>query len=113
MCAMPVVTERPRAAHRGRLWISSYAADPPRPAVGSRWVWEPRKEHARENLEVVEVKWNGEEWWVKTRSLPTQAKPVMGLLGPIYVSRQQRAGDEHWNDLSRFWEAVRPLTQGS
>ena len=64
----------------------SYEPRAETPAVGSTWVWESNKPHARQNVEVREVKWNGEEWWVKTA----------GQSG------------EHWNDLSRFWEACWP-----
>lgn len=39
------------------------------PAIGSVWVWEIDKSWACELLEVVEVEWNGEEWWVTTRRL--------------------------------------------
>ena len=68
-------------------WISSYDRGAPTPEVGSRWIWEPDKPQAREECVVVEVEWNGEEWWVKTK-------------GPIGA---------YWNDLSRFWEACVPL----
>jgi hypothetical protein len=57
------------------------------PLVGSTWVWEPNKPHAREKITVLTVQWNGEAWWVET------------------------AGDRtgtRWNDLGRFWEACWP-----
>jgi hypothetical protein len=66
--------------------FNSYEQRADLPAVGSTWVWEPLKAHARENVTVTEVKWNGEEWWVETES---------------------RKG-KYWNDLSRFWGACVP-----
>jgi hypothetical protein len=45
---------------------------------------------------VTEVKWNGEEWWVKTRTL------LPNLTYPL-------SGSECWNDLSRFAEAAIPV----
>ncbi len=64
----------------------SYEPRAETPAVGSTWIWERDKPHAREHVSVLEVRWNGEEWWVQTRS---------------------QRGD-YWNDLSRFWEACWP-----
>jgi hypothetical protein len=54
------------------------------PKVNSRWIWEPDKPHARTKITVVEVKWNGEEWWVYTYS--------------------DKYGKAYWNELSRFIE---------
>src|SRR2546430_1190740 len=76
--------------------VSSYDLKAPIPAVGSRWVWEIDKPWARELIEVVEVKWNGEEWWIATESLINNLTFLSGA-GP------------HWNDLSRFHEAVVPV----
>lgn len=73
--------------------ISSYDRSAPRPRVGSRWVWEIDLPHARALVEVVEVRWNGEEWWVRNRV----------LLGSDMFGRP--AKPLAWNDLSRFWEA--------
>jgi hypothetical protein len=68
--------------------VSSYDPGAPRPDVGSSWLWEPDRPHAYSVIEVLEVKWNGEEWWVRTSG-----------------------GDRgYWNDLGRFWEAVKPDT---
>ena len=76
--------------------IDSYDRSAPTPPAGSRWVWEIDKPHARELIEVIEAQWNGEEWWVRTRTLlPNLTYPP--------------SGDEHWNDLSRFAEAVTPV----
>jgi hypothetical protein len=55
-------------------------------AVGSRWVWEPLKPHAREVVTIIAIKWNGEEWWITTETESAD---------------RQRA----WNDLDRFVEA--------
>lgn len=79
-----------------RKWISSYDANAPTPEVGSEWIWEkriwssdlpsirrsPLMQGVNVRVAVEEVKWNGEEWWVKVGG--------------------------YWNDLSRFWEAVSP-----
>ena len=67
--------------------IDSYQQTAIRPLPGTLWVWEPEK--APTLIKVVQVLWNGEEWWVATRGLPDA-----GL-----YSR------DDWNDLSRFWEA--------
>lgn len=74
--------------------VDSYDHDAPTPQVGSRWVWESTQPLATERSVVTEVKWNGEEWWVKTN----------GPGSPMFPS----SAGEHWNDLSRFWEAVTP-----
>jgi hypothetical protein len=65
-------------------YFSGYDRFAPTPAVGSRWVWEAKLPHAREEITIDEVLWNGEEWWILTRA----AKGV------------------YWNSLDRFWEAV-------
>lgn len=70
--------------------VSSYEHDAPLPVVGTRWVWEPDLPHARELVEVLDVTWNGEEWWVR----------VKGSGGLAYPPSP--------NDLARFWEAVVP-----
>lgn len=80
--------------------ISSYDPDAPTPAVGSKWLWEPTKPWAYEPIEVVEVKWNGEEWWVRTEARG----------GMYWWFRPIVTGSICWNDLSRFWEAVEPDT---
>ena len=77
--------------------ISSYDANAPRPKIGSRWVWEPDLPYAIAVIEVVEVIWNGEEWWVKTKDLlGNNAYPPTGR-------------ETELNDLSRFFEACRPI----
>lgn len=55
------------------------------PRVGSRWTWEPDKPHARQEITVAEVKWNGEEWWV--------------------LCDGEGGRWRYWNDLGRFIEA--------
>lgn len=72
-------------------YVSSYDANAPTPPVGTRWIWEPNKPHATEEIEIVETIWNGEEWWVRTT----------GKTGI------------HLNDLSRFWEAVGGFRQNN
>lgn len=82
--------------------VSSYDREAPVPEVGSLWDWY-NGETARplgvpaegwepqsifERVRVAEVKWNGEEWWVRTD-------------GPTYGLR--------WNDISIFWENVKPI----
>lgn len=61
--------------------VSSYARSAPRPKIGTRWTW-----GNGEPCSVVEVTWNGEEWWVLTD-------------GPWY--------GRCWNDVAAFWQAVR------
>lgn len=63
-----------------------------RPVAGTLWAWEPGKPHAAALIKVTEVRWNGEEWWVRARILAGSV--TAGL-----------AGREYLNDLSRFWEA--------
>lgn len=76
--------------------IDAYAETARRPRPGTLWVWEPTLPHARAVLKVLEVKWNGEEWWVKTETL-TPHKDTFGYHG--------LDPNVAWNDLSRFWEA--------
>lgn len=73
--------------------INSYDRRAPRPLIGTLWVWEPVAAPAL--IKVSTVRWNGEEWWIGTRTL------VEGSLPPAL----QTAAKESWNDLSRFWEA--------
>ena len=56
------------------------------PRQGQVWYWEPERPHARCMLTVLEVKWDGEEVWIKTK--------------------QHRTGEENWNELSRWVEAT-------
>lgn len=79
-----IVTKPPKG------YVNTYDPDAPVPAVGSKWLWasdqQPYPFGARErDVTVVEVKWNGEEWWVRTT-------------GP---------SGEHWTDANVFWEGVR------
>ena len=84
--------------------VNSYDRDAPTPAIGSRWVWEPRSPFARETITVTEVEWNGEEWWVCTIC---DDRPRIGpVTGQTYGVIP---GKPYWNDLSRFWEAVSPI----
>lgn len=80
--------------------VSSYDPTARTPAPGSRWVWEIDKPHARALIEVIETWWNGEEWWVHTRTL---------LPNLTYPLTHSPTADDHWNDLSRFCEAVTPV----
>jgi hypothetical protein len=70
------------------------------PVIGSRWVWEIDQERGRALIEVLEVFWNGEEWWVRTRTLPEAPIP---MLAPLTDTQ------DHLNELDRFWEAVTPV----
>lgn len=71
------------------------------PNPTTRWVWEIDSEYARVMVEVIKVEFNGEEWWVTTRSLPDS--------GPLYFNSQPLSPKEFQNDLDRFWEAVTPI----
>jgi hypothetical protein len=55
------------------------------PNVGERWTWEPDKPHAREDVTITAVTWNGENWWIETENLSN--------------------GKRCLNDWSRFMEA--------
>lgn len=68
------------------------------PALGSRWVWEVDEPAARCIIEVTGVKWNGEEWFVKARSL---------LPNPAFTT--PATPDEVWNSLDRFREACQQV----
>lgn len=78
--------------------ISSYEETARRPRPGTLWVWEPDTP-ARALVKVIEVKWNGEEWWVITESLLPRCDPWPPVTDPKYNPNYA------WNDLSRFWEA--------
>ena len=56
------------------------------PAVGSVWCWEPLKPWAVEVVQVMDVRWNGDEWWITSRSVTS--------------------GEEYPNSLSRWVEAT-------
>lgn len=75
--------------------ISSYEPNAPLPKIGSRWVWEIDQPGARALIEVTDVFWNGEEWWVRTRNL--------------FDSLPDSLREDALNDLSRFWEACVPV----
>lgn len=73
------------------------------PKPGSHWVWGLDKPHARALVQVVNVRWNGEEWLVETRSLL-----------PVPVRRpaeiEEAFGERlDWNDLDWFLEMSRPV----
>lgn len=72
--------------------VNSYDVDAPLPSIGTRWVWEIDTPAARALTEVIAVKWNGEEWWVETKTLLPDSFPATRAT--------------HLNDLGRFWEAV-------
>jgi hypothetical protein len=85
-----------------RKRVSSYNPRAPLPGVGSIYVWELDVPHACELIKVVEVFWNGEEWWVRTERLHA---PLANLWYPPNPAAVQL------NDLSRFWEAVTPVRE--
>lgn len=62
------------------------------PSVGSIWMWEPLKQHAREETRVTAVRWNGEGAWVESVG---------------------RGGQHAWNELSRWVEAAVLITPAS
>jgi hypothetical protein len=74
--------------------VDSYSTSAQVPEVGSVWVWELGAAHARCLVRVVEVRWNGEEWWVKTEALAPEPLQTIGVV---------------YNDASRFAEAVTPV----
>lgn len=76
------------------MTVDSYDPAAKVPEVDSVWVWELDAPHARCLIRVVEVRWNGEEWWVKSDALLT--------------APNQRAG-ACYNDASRFAESVTPV----
>ena len=69
-----------------KLRVSSYDHAAKTPPVGSWWRWRGSGERTR----VVDVHWNGEEWWVRT------------------VLYDPPGADPRWNDLTVFWEQVEP-----
>src|SRR5690349_17720254 len=81
------------------VYVSSYEPNARVPKIGSRWVWEIDKPHARELIEVTKVIWDGEEWWVQTKSLLGHGRCGLPSLDPA----------DPLNDLSRFWEAAEPV----
>lgn len=79
----------------GSKYVSSYDPNAKLPGIGSIWVWEI--DACPELIEVTEVFWNGEEWWVRTR--PWNARTIVPL------------EQTNLNDVGRFWEAVTPVRQ--
>ena len=63
--------------------------------MGTRWVWELELSHAREIVEVTGAWWNGEEWWVRTRTLHTRHAPLLSRDPEFAI-----------NTLGRFFEAA-------
>lgn len=49
------------------------------PEVGSVWEWEPLKDHARCTVEVTDLRWNGEEWWVTSRDVSSDETALNSL----------------------------------
>lgn len=80
--------------------VDEYDPDAKLPKAGTRWIWEIDKPHARELLEVVDVFWNGEQWWVRTKRLGARIR-VLGF------DREPEGG--YLNELGRFWQAVTPV----
>lgn len=75
---------------------SSYDRNASLPGIGGIFVWEIDKPAARALIEVVDVFWNGEEWWVRTNVLLPDVPDDAA---------------EHLNDVARFWEAVTPVRE--
>lgn len=65
------------------------------PRLGTVWCWEPLKDHARELAVVQEVRWNGEEWWIKSARVEMLVQQV-----PVIAS------DSYFNSLDRWIEAT-------
>lgn len=68
----------------GHEYVNSYDRDAPVPEVGTEWFW-VEESGRREEIKVLEVKWNGEEWWVRTTAGLDSSKT-------------------YWNDIGVFWE---------
>jgi hypothetical protein len=66
-----------------------------RPEPGTLWAWEPHSLTAAALIEVTQLRWNGEEWWVEARVIAGKAAEFAGV----------KVGSLYWNELSRFWEA--------
>lgn len=66
--------------------IDSFDPRAPTPEIGSRWSW-LRGKPEDTVVEVVQVRWTGEAWWVKIQDLYDQWAC-------------------YWVDLSRFWDLV-------
>jgi hypothetical protein len=72
------------------------------PKIASKWIWRIDSPHARTLVEVVDVRHNGEEWWVYLRKLLTDVAidvempdvPASGVY-PILLG---------W-----FWESATPV----
>src|SRR4051794_5791781 len=75
--AHDVVGDRQRT---GPMKVDSYSTSAQVPEVGSVWVWELGAAHARCLVRVVEVRWNGEEWWVKTEALAPEPLQTIGVV---------------------------------
>jgi len=88
---LQVTTDEERSVTRH---VNSYDRDAKLPTIGSRWVWEIDSPGARSLIEVIEVIWNGEEWWIRTNALIPNRFPSPGVC---------------LNDLSRFHEACTPV----
>jgi hypothetical protein len=82
--------------------VNSYDPNARLPGVGGIYVWELDQPHARDLIEVTEVFWNGEEWWVRTKTL---------MRGPDHMLFGVPCPASHLNDLSHFWEAVTPVRE--
>ncbi len=73
--------------------VNSYDKNARVPVLNTLWVWEPRNADACALVRVVEVMWNGEEWWVRAERWP------------------QQDGGSSLNDAGRFAEAARPVVE--
>lgn len=76
--------------------FNSYIPDRPPIEQGDVYTWEANSAHARCVVQVIEVFYNGEEWWVLTETLePT-------------VAGDDLEGQQCWNDAGRFLQAATP-----
>lgn len=70
------------------------------PNPDTRWVWQIEDERCRVLIEVEEVRFNGEEWWVRLATLPDGPARVFGeVTSPAVVH----------NTVDHFWENVVPV----
>jgi hypothetical protein len=86
------VAARPRTTEND--CISSYDPNSPVPEVDSEWIWEKGNFYAEGRIRVIKVKYTEGAWKVKTAPVGR------------FVTAQRIENESHWNDLSRFWEAV-------
>jgi hypothetical protein len=64
------------------------------------WVWCLNGPRTRALIQVVKCEFNGEDWWVTTRTMPeAPASMLAELTEPV----------ENLNDIDHFWSMVTPV----